>query len=94
MASRTGQRRAADRPAIDVGGPPDGQPIVFVHGIRVTRKQWLPQTRDLFDEFRVVSMDLQGHGALAGAPFSFDAAALALRDAVDEAAGGRALVAG
>ncbi len=94
MASGEGERTAGHQPAIDIGGPPGGHPIVFVHGIRVTRKQWLPQARDLADEFRVVSMDLPGHGALAGARFSLDAAATALREVVDEAAGGRALIAG
>ena len=94
MTSHTGEPASARQLAMDIGGPPDGQPIVFVHGIRVTRKQWLPQARDLADEFRVVSMDLPGHGALAGVPFSLDAAAVALRETVDEAAGGRALIAG
>ncbi len=71
-----------------------GRPIVFVHGIRVTRKQWLPQMRDLADEYRVVAPDLPGHGALASSRFSLDVAAERLRDVVDEEGGGRALIAG
>jgi pimeloyl-ACP methyl ester carboxylesterase len=71
-----------------------GHPIVFVHGIGVTRKQWLPQMRDLGDEYRVIATDLPGHGSLAATPFSLEAASQRLCAVVDEAAGGRALIAG
>jgi pimeloyl-ACP methyl ester carboxylesterase len=87
-------RRPRVRASFDAAGPKDAHPIVFAHGIRVTRKQWLPQMRDLRREYRVIALDLPGHGALAGAAFSLDAAARRLREVVDEQAGGRALVAG
>jgi pimeloyl-ACP methyl ester carboxylesterase len=87
-------RRPRGRRSFDAAGPKDAHPIVFAHGIRVTRKQWLPQMRDLRRDYRVVALDLPGHGTLAAAPFTLAVAAERLREVVDEQAGGRALVAG
>ncbi len=93
-AARATPKRAARQRSYDAAGPAGGHPIVFVHGIRVTRKQWLPQMRDLGGEYRVIAADLPGHGALAGVAFSLDAAVQRVREVVDEAADGRALVVG
>jgi len=78
----------------DVAGPADGPAIVFVHGTRLTRGMWAPQVERLSDEFRVIAMDLPGHGARASERFTLDGAADALAETIDEAAGGRALVVG
>ena len=78
----------------DVGGPPDRPAIVFVHGTRLTRGLWAPQVERLSDAFRVIAMDLPGHGARANERFTLDGAAEALARTIDEAAGGRALVVG
>lgn len=80
--------------AYDAAGPAGGRAIVLLHGIGVTRRQWLPQIRDLSDEFRVVAADLPGHGALAGRRFSLDEAAAHVAGVIEEAAGERALVVG
>ncbi|HEY9087912.1 MAG TPA: alpha/beta fold hydrolase, partial [Anaerolineaceae bacterium] len=64
----------------DVTGAAGAPGLVLVHGSVVTRKMWLPQLRDLADEFRVIAPDLPGHGALESAPFSFAAAADALAE--------------
>jgi pimeloyl-ACP methyl ester carboxylesterase len=78
----------------DVTGAAGAPGLVLVHGSVVTRKMWLPQLRDLADEFRVIAPDLPGHGALESVPFSFAAAADALVEAIQAEAGGRAAVAG
>lgn len=78
----------------DAAGPPDARVIVLLHGSVVTRKMWLPQLRGLSDTYRVIAPDLPGHGACAGVPFSFAAAAERIADLIREEAGGRALVAG
>lgn len=86
---------AADRTlAYDVAGPAGAPPIVFAHGVRVTRKQWLPQMRTLSDTYRVIALDLPGHGALSDVHFSLEAASATLGRVIDAAAGGRALVVG
>lgn len=78
----------------DVGGPRDGQPIVFVHGTRLCRTMWGPQMDDLRDAYRVIALDLPGHGRLADRPFTVKGASDELALAIEQAAGGRAVVVG
>ena len=78
----------------DVDGPVDGVPIVFLHGTRLTRTMWRPQMNDLRDTYRVIAVDLPGHGALAGDPFTVLGAADEVARVIDETAGGRAVVVG
>jgi pimeloyl-ACP methyl ester carboxylesterase len=54
---------------------------------------WHPQLDDLADAFRVLALDLPGHGALADVPFRLADASDAVGEVVD-AAGGRAIVVG
>ncbi len=39
-----------------------GTPIVFVHGFPLNRSMWEPQVRSLSGQFRVITVDLRGHG--------------------------------
>jgi pimeloyl-ACP methyl ester carboxylesterase len=76
-------------------GPREAPTLVFIHGTRLTRAQWWPQTRRLADAFRCVAVDLPGHGALAGQPFSIAAAVAIVREAIRaEAGSGRATLVG
>lgn len=44
-------------------GNPDGQPIVFIHGLMQCSLSWSHQCKsDLADEFRLLCMDMRGHG--------------------------------
>ena len=43
-------------------GPADGRPLVLLHGITLQARIWGYQLRDLSDRFRVVAVDLRGHG--------------------------------
>ncbi|MFD7099564.1 alpha/beta fold hydrolase, partial [Streptomyces xanthophaeus] len=45
-------------------------PIVFVHGTLFSAGQWSPQLAALLEEFPVVAVDLPGHGARSGQPWS------------------------
>jgi pimeloyl-ACP methyl ester carboxylesterase len=78
----------------DVEGPIDGPPIVFVHGTRLSRSMWRPQMEALRDAYRVIALDLPGHGALADRPFTVAAASDHVARVIEEAAGGRAVVVG
>lgn len=45
-------------------GNPDGPAIVFIHGFAMSHLTWEPQrTGDLASEFRLITLDLRGHGA-------------------------------
>jgi pimeloyl-ACP methyl ester carboxylesterase len=80
--------------SFDLAGPEGARPIVFVHGMRVTRRMWQPQMEALRSEFRVIAMDLPGHGSLKDEPFHVEQAVEKLAAVVDQAANGRALVVG
>ena len=44
-------------------GNPDGPPILFIHGISQSWLTWRYQLRsELQDDFRLIAMDLRGHG--------------------------------
>lgn len=81
-------------PAWDVTGPPAAPAIVFLHGAILSRSMWGPQVERLRDRYRCITLDLPGHGALAGRPFDLAAAVEVVVRAIDEAAGGRAVVVG
>jgi pimeloyl-ACP methyl ester carboxylesterase len=78
----------------DIAGPMDAPAIVFVHGTRLTRSAWAAQVASLRDSYRVVTMDLPGHGVLADQPFTLAAATAGLAHVIDTAADGRAIVVG
>ncbi len=83
------------RPFWTAVGPKTATTIVFIHGTRLTRAQWLPQLRRLAASYRCVAIDLPGHGARAAEPFTIEGAVDAVTAAIDaEAASGRALVVG
>ena len=39
-----------------------GQPIVFLHAFPLNRSMWNPQIRGLKNNFRIITIDLRGHG--------------------------------
>jgi pimeloyl-ACP methyl ester carboxylesterase len=77
-----------------IDGPDDGPPIVFVHSTRLCRTMWRAQMDDLCDTYRVVALDLPGHGRLADRPFTVTDASDEVATAIEEAAGGHAVVVG
>jgi pimeloyl-ACP methyl ester carboxylesterase len=78
-----------------VAAGPEGAPaIVFVHGTRLTRASWTAQLEALSEAYRVVALDLPGHGSLADRPFTLAAATDELSRVIETAAGGRAVVVG
>lgn len=85
---------SSEREGVDVAGPEDGRPIVFVHGAAFTRAMWAPQREVLADEFRVISPDLPGHGARSDADFRLEAAVERLDRVVDAHADGGVLLVG
>ena len=82
-------------PGVSLAGPVDAPAIVFLHGTRLTRAAWAPQVERLADAFRVIAVDLPGHGTRAAEPFTLDLAATAVADAIRaNATGAKAVVVG
>ncbi len=78
----------------EVSGPDSEPAIVFVHGTRLTRSSWRAQVDALADSYRVIALDLPGHGVLRDRPFTLAGAADELARVIGQAAGGRAVIVG
>jgi len=65
-------------------GPADGHPIVMIHGLVESSRTWDKVTPYFNDTYRVISIDLLGHGAssapIYGADYSVPALATHVRD--------------
>lgn len=54
-------------------GNPQGIPLLFIHGISQSRLSWLKQIHSyLAEEFRLVAMDIRGHGFSEKPRFGYD----------------------
>jgi pimeloyl-ACP methyl ester carboxylesterase len=72
-----------------------GPAIVLVHDFGGTRTQWLPTAKRLFAHYRVVMVDLPGHGeSPMPDPFSLDAAAASLAQVIAKQKGDSTIVVG
>lgn len=78
----------------DAVGPLGGPYIVFLHGMRVTRRMWQPQMESLGSELRLIALDLPGHGSLCDEEFHVEHAVDHVAKVVDQAASSRAIVVG
>lgn len=86
--------QGTDHRGIDIEGPEDAPDIVFLHGVMFTRKLWVPQREMLSDAFRVVTVDLPGHGEHSGEDFRLDRAVEIVDEAIETHADGNALLVG
>ncbi len=76
-------------------GTPSGTPLVLLHSLGATSRMWAPQTRS-FREYRIITIDLPGHGrsAIPKPGSSLDDLGAAVAEALDDAAVDRYHVAG
>ena len=58
-------------------------PVVFIHGIRVSRTMWNPQLRLLHGKTLAIAVDLPGHGHRRTEPFTMATAVASIADAID-----------
>lgn len=49
-------------------GNPEGAPIVLIHGSNASLHTWEPWVSLLGDEYRIITLDLPGHGLTGGVP--------------------------
>jgi pimeloyl-ACP methyl ester carboxylesterase len=78
----------------EVAGAADAPGIVFVHGTRMAAAYWRAQLVALQDSFRVVAVDLPGHGGRRSTPFTHREALDTILRGIDLCAGGAAIVVG
>ncbi len=80
--------------AYTVYGPVHGFPLVFVHSGALTRKMWQPQIDELSKAFRIIVLDLPGHGTLAQYAFTLKMAMEEVAQIIKTEVQGQALVIG
>ncbi len=51
--------------ALDVG---QGEPLVLIHGVGMNARAWAPQIADLSRDWRVIAVDMPGHGGSSPLP--------------------------
>ncbi len=56
------------RQHVHLGGPEDGQPVLFIHGNCSSAEFWQPLWRHLPAGFRIIAPDLRGYGGTETAP--------------------------
>lgn len=64
-------------------GQANGPPLLLIHGFSASLQTWEPWVQRLGDEYRVITLDLPGHG-LTRAPAGYQASIEAFRDEVHE----------
>ncbi|MEM9615655.1 MAG: alpha/beta hydrolase [Actinomycetota bacterium] len=74
----------------------DGDPLILIHGWNQTAALFERQVAGLSDRFRVIALDLRGHGDSDAPDFGYRMSrhAMDLRTVIDEVAGGEAHVLG
>ena len=74
----------------------DGAPVLLIHGGAVDGRFFAQNVGPLAETFRVITMDLWGHGRTADrdGPFSLDSFATDAAELIEQIAGGRAHVLG
>ncbi len=78
----------------EIDGPRDGLPVVFLHGTRLSRTMWRPVARRLAGWYRIIAVDLPGHGTRADVPFTMETAIDDVAATIDREAGGSAVLVG
>src|SRR5487761_2418566 len=87
--------QSTQRAGYECSGPPGAFAIILIHGAAWTRAEWLPLLPALSDEFRVLALDLPGHGVFADQPFRLASAVHTVYDALEDlGAASSALVVG
>jgi pimeloyl-ACP methyl ester carboxylesterase len=82
-----------------VAGPGRGPKIVFLHGLGGSQSTWQVVLGDLVENYRVVAIDLPGHGASdksdpAGTDYAVEAIASAVVEAISGLKAGPAIIVG
>jgi 3-oxoadipate enol-lactonase/4-carboxymuconolactone decarboxylase len=60
-----------------VQGPNDGPPVLLLHSLGTTLQMWDPQAEALAKRYRVIRMDMRGHGLTEATPGPYTMAMLA-----------------
>lgn len=68
---------------LELAGLDGGPTLVFLHGAGINRKMWAPQVDLLSPSYRIVAVDLPGHGALRDRHYDFEDAVSVVTEAIE-----------
>jgi pimeloyl-ACP methyl ester carboxylesterase len=71
-----------------------GPVLILLHGAGLNGRMWDAVRRELDPRWRVIALDLPGHGARLGEPFTLEAAAAAVQQAAEAVAPAPVILAG
>lgn len=78
----------------EISGINNSRRIILIHGAGVSRQWWHPQVAALSDDFRVIVLDLPGHGTLADKSFKMQNAIEYINGLVESEVSNTALLVG
>jgi len=74
-------RQPLANPPLAVAPPGDGPVLILLHGAGLNGRMWDAVRRHLDPRWRVIALDLPGHGARLGEPYTFEAAVAEVQQA-------------
>lgn len=77
---------ADEQRPVSVCGPSHAPTLLLIHGSTVTQAMWRPQVEALAGEFRILTLDLPGHGVNGALPFTMDGAVAQIESTLTTAA--------
>ncbi len=69
---------------VGIDGLEAGPTLVMVHGAGANRKMWLPEIECLSDRYRIVTLDLPGHGARMDEKYDYFRSVASVDDVIEE----------
>ena len=59
---------------VEISGPEQAQPLLMAHSLGCDHRMWAPQVAALQPQFRLIQLDMRGHGlsSVTDQPFSLD----------------------
>ena len=79
---------------IGIDGLETGPTLVMVHGAGANRKMWLPEIECLSDRYRIVTLDLPGHGARVNAKFDYRKSVSSVEETIEQHTTGSVVLVG
>lgn len=69
---------------LEFHGPDRAPTLILIHGAGANRKMWLPQVDRLADRYRMVLIDLPGHGTRMEERYEYDRSVDSVRAAIED----------
>lgn len=79
---------------VEFHGPNGSPTLLFIHGAGGNRKMWLPEVDELGDRYRLLLVDLPGHGALIDQKYDYRQSVEVVEQAIEDHTDGSVVLVG